>query len=82
MGNYCTVNTGCLIGKKNKDQKTIPSFGDNVTLNPGACVIGEIKIGNNVIIAPHAVVTKDVPCNAIVAGVPAKIIRIYEKNII
>lgn len=78
MGNYCTVNTGCLIGKKNKNQNMTPTFGDNVTLNPGACVIGEIEIGNNVIIAPHAVVTKNVPSNAIVAGVPAKIIRIYE----
>ena len=36
---------------------------------------GGIAIGNNVIVAPNAVVVKDVPDNCVVAGVPAKIIK-------
>jgi serine O-acetyltransferase len=53
-------------------------IGDNVFIGLSSKVMGHIKIGNNVIIAPNAVVTKDVPDNAVVAGVPAKIIKMRE----
>jgi len=41
--------------------------------------LGPIKIGDNAIIGANAVVIKDVPKNAVVAGVPAKIIK-YNNN--
>lgn len=41
----------------------------------GSIVMGGITIGNNVTIGANAVVNKPVPDNAIVAGVPAKILR-------
>lgn len=50
-------------------------IGGNVTILPGA------HIGNNVIVAAGAVVTKDVPDNCIVGGVPAKIIREIESDV-
>lgn len=53
----------------------VPTVGDNVFISLGAKVIGKVRIGNNVTIAPNAVVTKDVPDNAVVGGIPAKIIR-------
>jgi acetyltransferase-like isoleucine patch superfamily enzyme len=46
-------------------------LGANVTVMPG------VTIGENAIVAAGAVVTKDVPANTIVAGVPAKVIRNY-----
>ena len=46
-----------------------------VTIYPGAVVIGNIKIGNNVVIGANSVVTKDVPDNTVVAGIPAKVIK-------
>ena len=42
----------------------------------GSIVFGGITIGDNVTIGANAVVNKPVPDNAIVAGVPAKVIRI------
>ena len=39
-----------------------------------------VKIGNNVTIAPNAVVVKDVPDNAVVGGVPAKIIKFKDES--
>lgn len=54
----------------------IPTIGNNVTLFVGSNVIGNVKIGNNVIVSFNSVVTHDVPDNAIIAGVPAKILRI------
>ena len=50
-------------------------MGDNVYLGPGAKVFGEIYVANGSKIGANAVVTKDVPENTIVAGVPARVIR-------
>lgn len=42
----------------------------------GSIVLGKVNIGNNVFIGALSVVNKDMPDNAIVAGIPAKVIRI------
>ena len=47
-------------------------------ISHGAIVFGGITIGDNVTIGANAVVNKPIPDNAIVAGVPAKIIRYKE----
>lgn len=49
-------------------------IGDNVTILPG------VTIGNNVVVAAGAVVTKDIPDNTLVVGVPAKKIRDLEDD--
>ena len=73
-GNYCGFNAGVLIGNiKKLDNR--PTLGDHVAFGPGAKAFGKLTIGNNVFVAPTAVVTKDVPDNAIVGGVPAKILK-------
>lgn len=79
IGSGAVLNPGVTIGNKHGRYDT-PEIGDNVTFGTGAKVIGPIKVGNNVTIAPNAVVVKDVPDNAIVAGVPAKIIKFNGSN--
>lgn len=74
VGNYCGFNSGVLIGNCG-DQSQRPTIGDYTAFGPGAKAFGKIKIGNHVFVAPNAVVTKDVPDNCIVGGVPAKIIK-------
>jgi Serine acetyltransferase len=49
-------------------------IGDNVVLFSGAKIIGQVHIGNNVVVGANAVVLNDIPDNAVVAGVPAKIV--------
>ena len=49
-------------------------IGNNVWLGDKVAVLAGVHIGNNVIVAANAVVTKDIPDNSIVAGVPGKII--------
>lgn len=62
-------------GKK----KGFPTIGNNVTIFPGARVVGNIHVGDNVVIGANSVVVKDVPDNSIVAGVPARVISEYAK---
>ena len=50
-------------------------IGNNVWIGDKASVLGGVHIGDNVIVGANSVVTKDVPSNSIVAGIPAKIIK-------
>ena len=79
-GNYCGFNAGVLLGNKDTDDNR-PTLGDHVAFGPGAKAFGKINIGNNVFVAPNAVVSKDVPADCVVGGVPAKIIKYKEKNV-
>ena len=53
--------------------------GHNVWIGYGACILRGVTVGDNAVIGTSAVVTKDVPPNAIVAGVPARVIRMREE---
>jgi acetyltransferase-like isoleucine patch superfamily enzyme len=52
--------------------------GHNVWVGYGACFLRGVTVGDNAIVGTSAVVTKDVPDNAVVGGVPAKLIRMRE----
>jgi acetyltransferase-like isoleucine patch superfamily enzyme len=52
--------------------------GSNVWIGYGACVLRGVRVGDNSIVGTNSVVTKDVPANAVVAGVPARIVRMRE----
>lgn len=54
---------------------------DNVFIGSNATILPNVKIGPNVIVAAGAVVTKDVPENSIVAGVPAKVIGKFDEYV-
>jgi serine O-acetyltransferase len=74
MGNFCRMNAGVIVGNKDK-QSDVAIIGNNVRLSAGCKVFGKIIIGDNVVVAPNAIVTKNVPDNCIVAGIPARIIK-------
>jgi acetyltransferase-like isoleucine patch superfamily enzyme len=52
--------------------------GNNVWIGYGAQILRGARVGDNSIVGASAVVTKDVPANAVVAGVPARVIRMRE----
>ena len=77
MGDFCSVSSGVVVGNKgSQDNRAI--IGNNVELTIGCKVIGKVVLGNNVIVAPNSVVIKNIPDNAVVSGVPAKIIKARE----
>jgi acetyltransferase-like isoleucine patch superfamily enzyme len=53
-------------------------IGHNVWVGYGACFLRGTTVGNNCVIGTNSVVTKDVPENAVVGGIPAKLIRMRD----
>ena len=74
IGDNLTIYPGVEIGHKIPGGGC-PIIGDNCFIGAGAKIFGDIIIGNNVTIAPNAVVTKGVPDNCVVGGIPAGIIK-------
>lgn len=84
IGNGVLIGHNVTLATLNHDER--PAFrqniypkpikiGDNVWIGSNATILQGVTIGNGAIIGANAVVTKDVPENTIVAGIPAKIIR-------
>jgi serine O-acetyltransferase len=67
IGENFTIATGCLISHACR------GIGDNVYFGPGAKLVGDAKIGSNVVIAANSLVLTDVRDNLMVMGVPARI---------
>ena len=73
IGKNCTLHQFVTIGGDGRGRA--PSIGDNVFIGAGAVILGNVRVGNNVTIGANAVVTKDVPDNATVVGIPAKVLH-------
>ncbi|HWH43237.1 MAG TPA: acyltransferase [Thermoleophilaceae bacterium] len=53
--------------------------GNNVWIGYGACILRGVTVGDNAVVGTNSVVTKDVPANAVVGGVPARVIRMRDE---
>ena len=77
IGRSCTMFPGVVLGNKAEMPDERPVIvGDNCYFGLGAKILGKVRIGNNVTVGANAVVTKDIPDNVVVGGIPAKIIKI------
>ena len=76
MGENCWINQQITIGYKGEHS---PVIGNNVRIHCGAKVLGNVTMQDNSVAGANAVVVKDVPKNAVVGGVPAKVIK-YKEN--
>ena len=76
IGEHVTIFNGVTIGtERGGNKQGAPTIGNNVVIATGAKVIGGIVVGNNVFIGANAVVVKDIPDNAVVGGIPARILN-------
>ena len=75
IGRNCNLSQGVTLGLANRGpRKGVPTLGDNVYLGPGVKVVGAVHIGDNVAVGANAVVTSDLPANAVAVGIPARVI--------
>ena len=90
LGDHVGIGPNCTIvshqqsflhdGTPYKDQAIVYAavkIGNNVTINCGATILPGVTIGDNAIVGASALVTHDVPANAIVMGIPAKVVRTF-----
>lgn len=75
IGTDCFIAQQVTIGGGNRHFPGVPRIGNNVAIAKGAVIMGGITVGDNAFIGANAVVNQPVPANAIVAGVPARILR-------
>ena len=74
LGKNVNLSTGITIGQANRgSRKGTPVIGDDVWIGTNAVLVGKIRIGNDVMIAPGAYVNTDVPDHSVVIGNPAVI---------
>ena len=75
LGKNMNVSTGVVIGCENRGKrKGAPTFDGNCWIGANAVIVGNIRIGEDVLIAPLAYVNCDVPPHSVVIGNPARII--------
>lgn len=75
IGKNCNISQGVTLGQANRGRnKGHPVIGDNVYIGPGAKIVGAVNVGNNVAIGANCVVTKDIPDNSVVVGIPGRVI--------
>ena len=80
IGNNVTIYHMVTLGgispsinsENQRDIKRHPTLKDNVVVGSGAQILGPVIVGENAKIGANAVVTKDVPENAVMVGIPAK----------
>ena len=75
IGEYATVLHGVTIGKTLRgDDRGAPELGNRVWIGPNAVLVGRVRIGDEVLVAPGAFINRDIPNQAVVVGNPGKIV--------
>ncbi len=75
IGKNCNLSHQVTIDVSRRGQRAgVPVIGDNVYIGPGAKLFGAIVVGDNAAIGANCVVTRDVPENGVVVGVPGQVI--------
>ncbi|MCL5733456.1 MAG: serine acetyltransferase [Patescibacteria group bacterium] len=75
IGENCNIAHLVTIGQTNRGKlKGCPKIGNMVWIGTGAVIVGNINIGNNVLVAPNSYVNFDVPADSMVIGNPGKVI--------
>lgn len=71
IGNNCNLHKGVTIGQENRGKREgTPTIGNSVWIGINATVVGNVSIGDDVLIAPNSYVNCDVPSNSVVFGNP------------
>lgn len=79
---FATLNHGLAPEHRHTTYPAPIVLGKNVWAGSNSTILQGVTVGDNAVVAAGAVVTKDVPANAIVGGVPAKVIKYIDNTAI
>lgn len=71
IGENVNLHKGCTIGRTNRGNAGVPKIGNKVFVGINSTIVGNITVGDDVIIAPNSYVNVDVPSHSVVIGNPA-----------
>ncbi|MGH2994618.1 MAG: acyltransferase [Solirubrobacterales bacterium] len=74
---HAVVNVELPVRRQGIYKRAV-DVGSNVWIGYNACILRGVRVGDNSIIGANSVVTRNVPANAVVAGSPARILRMRE----
>ena len=81
VGRHSHIGAGTVLAGVVEPPSAKPvTIGDDVLIGANAVVIEGVHVGNGAVVAAGAVVTRDVPENAVVAGVPARIVKMKDEK--
>ena len=69
-----------IDSENQRNEKRHPTIGNDAVIGSGAQIIGPVNVGNRARIAANAVVVNDVPENATMVGIPAKVVKVGNKG--
>lgn len=73
IGENCKFYQCVTIGSKLEDGQNYPVLGNNVTVYANSVIVGDVVIGDNVIIGASTLITKSIPSNSVAFGNPVRI---------
>ena len=81
VGKRCHVGAGAILAGVIEPPSAQPVvLGDGVVVGANAVILEGVQVGNNAVIAAGAIVTEDVPENAVVIGAPAKFVKYRDEK--
>ncbi|HSH13135.1 MAG TPA: hypothetical protein VLA15_05285, partial [Desulfurivibrionaceae bacterium] len=75
LGKRCRLYQQVTLAGAPKGHDAFPRLGDDVIVYPGAKIVGEGRVGNNVVIGANAVVDRPFGDDVVLAGVPARVVN-------
>lgn len=74
LGANCNISQGVTIGRAGRIARAAPRLGDRVWVGPNATISGPVRVGSGAVVAANTLVVANVPENAVVIGVPARVL--------
>jgi serine O-acetyltransferase len=72
IGDDVTIQHTVTFGLSRRNESKVPKIGNRVEIGPGACIVGGIQIGDGCFVGANTVVTRDLPPNSVVLGIPMR----------
>ena len=72
FGDDVTISHSITVGLSRRNETRVPKIGNRVELGPGVCIVGGVKIGDCCYVGANTVVSRDLPPNSAVFGIPMR----------